>query len=76
MEAQNFVLRIYDGEELIEQRFVWDVKMATYFVECKACDNKEVWGEVFELKSDEALLISSDGSIEPAITDKEDKYEK
>ncbi len=66
MDAQNFVLRIYDCEKLIDQRLVLDIKMATYFVQSTACYNKNIWGELFELKSDDALLISIDGTIEPA----------
>lgn len=72
MELNNYVLRIYKDEEPIEQRFVLDLKMAVYFTQAKANNCKEVWGEVFELKADDALLISANGSVESATENKKD----
>jgi hypothetical protein len=66
VKPDNFVVRIYKNEELIEQRFAPELKVAAYFVESKAYGDESIWGEVFELNADAALLVSYDGSIEPA----------
>lgn len=66
MKADNFILRIYEGDQLIEQKFVSEEKIAIYFVQSRAFGNKKIWGELFRLDPNYARLISFDGEIEPA----------
>ncbi len=67
----KYYLRIYENEILLDERPVADLKVASYFVTSRACYNKEIWGELFNLNPDDAQLISFDGEIEPATDGKE-----